>query len=184
MCSQFGADVNWRNQDGDTPLIAACRRGHVETATVLIVNGADVNATGQDSYTPLHISCNRGDFDMVNILLDAHASISAKADDGDTPVDIAIAKGYDDIHHRLMQYSNNNTNTHETSSVSSNNQRPSWHQLPALQPSRMTVRSSSPPLVPIRDIPVRVRVDAIVIAGNMFLKHSFSGNIAIGIIKN
>jgi len=126
------------------------------------VNGADVNATGQDSYTPLHISCNRGDFNMVNILLDAHASISTKADDGDTPVDIAIAKGYDDIHHRLMQYSDSSSEPNDTP-INAAGRRPSWQQLPALQPSRMPARSSSPPHIPIRDIPIRVRYSSIIL---------------------
>lgn len=25
---EIGADVNWKHTDGDTPLLAACRRGH------------------------------------------------------------------------------------------------------------------------------------------------------------
>jgi|AntAceMinimDraft_12_1070368.scaffolds.fasta_scaffold116060_2 ankyrin repeat protein len=34
----IGADVNWKGQDGATPLLAACKRGHKEAAAVLLVS--------------------------------------------------------------------------------------------------------------------------------------------------
>jgi ankyrin repeat protein len=46
---EIGAQVNWKNAEGDTPLHAACRRGHDGTISILLVHGADVNMTGADS---------------------------------------------------------------------------------------------------------------------------------------
>lgn len=37
-----GADLNTRNNDGETALIAAVKRGHVETTRLLLMAGADV----------------------------------------------------------------------------------------------------------------------------------------------
>ena len=38
----IGADVNWRNGDeGETPLIAACRSGHRGVAALLLAHGGD-----------------------------------------------------------------------------------------------------------------------------------------------
>ena len=46
---EIGAQVNWKNAEGDTPLHAACRRGHDKTISTLLIHGADVNITGSDS---------------------------------------------------------------------------------------------------------------------------------------
>ncbi len=39
-----GARVNWRNQDGETPLFFAARHGDPEVVQLLIAAGADINA--------------------------------------------------------------------------------------------------------------------------------------------
>eukprot|EP01041_Mallomonas_annulata_P012717 gene12717-26788_t len=107
---EIGADVNWRNNEGDTPLLAACRRGHIETAITLIVHGADVNAVGEDSFSPLHICCRRGNYELLNVLLDAHANTKHRTTDGELAIDIAKNKGYDDICNRLNLYNNSSGN--------------------------------------------------------------------------
>jgi len=96
--------VNWRNNDGDSTLIAAVRRGHVDAALLLLINGANVDDVGLDSYSPLHICCRKGDFNMLNILLQSNPSTSLKTKDGKTALDIAKDKGYEDIYNRLLQH--------------------------------------------------------------------------------
>ncbi len=103
---QYGADVNWKNADGDTPLLAACRRGHTETIELLLACGADSNVGGIDSLTPLHIATRRGDAESVNILLNANTSTAILTKDGQTALDIARAKGYETIYARLMEKRN------------------------------------------------------------------------------
>ena len=53
----IGANVDWKNTEGqgrgDTPLLAACRRGHDNTVDTLLVAGADVNIPGADGRTAL-----------------------------------------------------------------------------------------------------------------------------------
>ena len=46
---EIGAQVNWKNSEGDTPLHAACRRGHDNAVEVLLVHGAETNIAGSDS---------------------------------------------------------------------------------------------------------------------------------------
>ncbi|KAJ1403711.1 ankyrin repeat-containing domain protein, partial [Ochromonadaceae sp. CCMP2298] len=94
---EIGADVNWRNHDGDTPLLAACRRGHTETIALLLAHGADSNTTGADWLAPLHICTKRGDAASVDALLNASTSTTLRTKEGQTALDIARAKGYESI---------------------------------------------------------------------------------------
>lgn len=104
----IGADVNWRGSDGTTPLLAAVRRSHTDTAHFLIVHGADINARGADSLTALHVACRRGDMPTTNLLLDYGADVSLQTCDGATAEDLAREKGLDDIVRRLFLSQNGN----------------------------------------------------------------------------
>jgi ankyrin repeat protein len=69
----IGADVNWRNSDGDSPLIAACRRGHTETVALLLERNASVNISGRDKNSALHVAVLRGDEATVDLLMHVNA---------------------------------------------------------------------------------------------------------------
>ena len=97
----IGADVNWINADGDTPLLAAARRGHATTVGLLLVHGADINAIGADTYSALHIACKRGDISTVTLLLDSNSNVSLRTSDGLTARDIAVSYKHMDIINRL-----------------------------------------------------------------------------------
>ena len=98
---EFGADINFRGPEGDTPLLAAVRRGHLEAVKTLIVRGADVNIPGNDSFAPIHIAAKRGDFDSLNMILDANPDVNLKTKDGLTALEIARSKGHEEISSRL-----------------------------------------------------------------------------------
>lgn len=95
--------MDWKNTDGDTPLLAACRRGHTETIALLLAYGSNVNVIGSDSLTPLHVCTRRGDAESVNILLNANVNTLARTKEGQTALDIAQVKGYETIYARLMR---------------------------------------------------------------------------------
>jgi len=104
----IGANVDWKNTEGqgrgDTPLLAACRRGHDNTVDTLLVAGADVNISGADGRTPLMVSADRGDHVVLNKLLDcSNLDINAKDKDGNTAYDIARMKGLKSVCARLAQ---------------------------------------------------------------------------------
>ncbi|KAF0689464.1 Aste57867_19099 [Aphanomyces stellatus] len=54
---------------GNTPLHAACARGHVECAKLLIAVGASVDARNKVGFTPLHCACANGQVEIVTLLL-------------------------------------------------------------------------------------------------------------------
>lgn len=67
---RMGADINIRNRDGETPLIAALKSRRVfsrEAVEILIRAGADVNAADNENGTPLSIA--GGDPEMTKLLL-------------------------------------------------------------------------------------------------------------------
>ena len=90
-----GADINFRDCQGWTPLFEVARRdGDV---SLLIELGADVNAADKDGYTPLHIAAGRGCKKAVRALLKAGASIDARTRDYDgfgcfTPLEYVICE--------------------------------------------------------------------------------------------
>ena len=49
-----GADIEARNNDGETPLHIMARRRRLGCAIVLLSRGANVNAQSTDGSTPLH----------------------------------------------------------------------------------------------------------------------------------
>ena len=61
LCLERGAEIDGRPESPDprfnctdTPLIAACRRLHLDSARVLLELGANVDEAGNNSDTPLH----------------------------------------------------------------------------------------------------------------------------------
>lgn len=101
---EYGADPNWSGPGGDTSLIVACRRGHIEVVNILLSHGANINAiSNSDGMGPIHICSSRGDLDMLNLILEANANVSLRTRNGLTAVDIAKEYGQDAIYGRLMQ---------------------------------------------------------------------------------
>ena len=56
MLIDRGADVNATNEDGNTALIYASKKGHTEIARILIEEGVDVNATDNDGFEALQFA--------------------------------------------------------------------------------------------------------------------------------
>ena len=69
-----GVDINYRAggyEQGATPLMAASQKGHIETVTLLLLNGADVNARTDLGETALYFAVEHPD--IVTLLLYAGA---------------------------------------------------------------------------------------------------------------
>ncbi|MHB1949631.1 MAG: ankyrin repeat domain-containing protein [Gammaproteobacteria bacterium] len=77
LANQFithGADVNWRDRDGNTLLLAIIRSGsktpeRLETVKTLLKNGADITATGKDGKSALELSRLK-DKEVHNLLME------------------------------------------------------------------------------------------------------------------
>ncbi|BAO44764.1 ankyrin repeat domain-containing protein [Thiolapillus brandeum] len=66
--SRHGADMNLRDENGDTPLLVAVRQGNHKLAKHLVSFGADVTITDARGKTPLAIANSLGLRDIAQLL--------------------------------------------------------------------------------------------------------------------
>jgi uncharacterized protein len=85
-----GADANYADGLGHTPLMSACsKRGNSTIVGILLHAKARVNAKDMDGYSPLMIAAFRGDARMVGILIQAGADVNAKNKKGESVLSLA-----------------------------------------------------------------------------------------------
>ena len=80
-----GADLDARDEFGDTPLHYAAALSNPGAAKALIRAGADVNARGQWDFTPLHCAAQSGDPAVIAALVEAGADAEARDRYGSVP---------------------------------------------------------------------------------------------------
>jgi uncharacterized protein len=83
-------DLNATNEVGETPLMMAVIKGHLELAAAMLEKDADVNKTG---WTPLHYAATSGNNKLISMLLEKHAYIDAESPNGSTPLMMAAMYG-------------------------------------------------------------------------------------------
>ncbi len=92
-----GADVNFQDKDGVTPLHMASFYGHAAVASKLLNEKANPNLTRADGFTPLHFACLKGNDTIVKALITNGAQLDLKTKSGKTALDIAKEKNYSNI---------------------------------------------------------------------------------------
>jgi ankyrin repeat protein len=121
-----GADVNAKDQFGETPLHAAMKvpsllglslisspgtqlkkRGNTDLVELLIANRADVDAKDRYGLTPLHFAAYDGYGDMADLLLANHAEVDAGSISGETPLHEAAHRGFNGMVELLLAYGAN-----------------------------------------------------------------------------
>jgi hypothetical protein len=93
----LGASIEWRNEDGMTPLQVAAVNGKYEMIELLAKAGADLDAaytTEHHHYTALHIAVDNEQPDAVSVLLNLGADAEAEdeLDNHKTPLHMAAAR--------------------------------------------------------------------------------------------
>jgi ankyrin repeat protein len=91
--AERGADVKQRDEDGQTPLLAAVRRGRSEEVKRLLARGADANDEVYP-WSALRLAAFVGDDASVALLLERGARIDAPSDHGLTALMYAAGRGH------------------------------------------------------------------------------------------
>jgi ankyrin repeat protein len=79
MLLQAGANIEHRNDQGETALISAAQEGHKEIVQMLLDAGANVNQENADGETALDLAVRlRQNKDLINLLLEYGAFSEAK----------------------------------------------------------------------------------------------------------
>ena len=68
------ADIEARDDDGETPLHYAARAASAEVVSALFKAGADIDAQNDDGDTPPVIAAIYGNIEAASIFLNAYAS--------------------------------------------------------------------------------------------------------------
>ncbi|XP_068455734.1 ankyrin repeat and SOCS box protein 10 isoform X2 [Clinocottus analis] len=91
---RYGAAVDKRNNEGLTPLIAACAQPqevqelerYFKVCQTLLAAGANAHAVDQDKHTPLHMACKNANPDIVDLLLANGACVNDMGYGGEAPM--------------------------------------------------------------------------------------------------
>jgi Ankyrin repeats (3 copies)/Ankyrin repeats (many copies) len=68
---QQGANINFADNHGETPLISAAREGHANVIKYLLKHGANINAKRSDGTNVLIAAAENGHIEVVRVLLSA-----------------------------------------------------------------------------------------------------------------
>ncbi|XP_015907242.1 protein phosphatase 1 regulatory subunit 16A [Parasteatoda tepidariorum] len=98
-----GGDIEYRDQQGATPLHIAAANGYVTVVEFILDNHGSTNVCDNDMWQPIHAAACWGHPDVIEMLVMAGADLSAKTKNGETPFDICEDQ---DLKERIMQLKN------------------------------------------------------------------------------
>jgi ankyrin repeat protein len=98
-----GADVNAQERShGQTALMWAFARGHIDIARALIEQGADIHARSDSGFTPLLFAARHGDLEAVRLLLAQGADVNEMAEDGSSVLHVATVRAHVELAELLL----------------------------------------------------------------------------------
>lgn len=74
-----GADIQCKNEYGNTPLHAVAHKGHTEFLKILLAAEADIHAKNMDDITPLYLAVASGISESIMLLLEAGSDVNVKS---------------------------------------------------------------------------------------------------------
>lgn len=87
---KLGANLNIKDHEGETPLMIAAEKGHIDLVQTLKCHGADINLENKHHETALYIAAKNGHKEIVELLINFGANAGHKDRYGNTP--LAAAK--------------------------------------------------------------------------------------------
>ena len=88
-----GAEINFKNVEGQTPLHLVCEAGNFEIMKHLVERGANINAKDFVEFSTLHYAVIGGNPDIIKLLLDKGVDLNNQDVYGQTPIRFAVAHG-------------------------------------------------------------------------------------------
>jgi hypothetical protein len=86
--ADLGAEVDLKNESGNTALIEVCTLGNMEIAEILLDHGADANAASATFDTALMCAVRAGKPELVELLLQGGADPAQRSPAGATVFDV------------------------------------------------------------------------------------------------
>lgn len=71
-------DVNFKGENGWTPLHFACLNGNIDLVNTFLFEQADIDAETGLNHTSLHVAAQKGYADLVQVLINAGADFNAR----------------------------------------------------------------------------------------------------------
>ena len=78
IIAEGNIDLEYKDENGNTALNLACRRGFEELVPALTKMGANVNSRNNKGWTPLHLAAGCGMLETCEMLLDHQTDVNAK----------------------------------------------------------------------------------------------------------
>ena len=103
-------DVNSRDWDNLTALIAASGKGHLQMVKYLVQNKAEINLRDKDNITAFMEASMGGYLDVVKFLVDSGAEVETIAASGVSPLWLASGEGHLDVVEYLLSKNTNPNN--------------------------------------------------------------------------
>ena len=82
-------DINYTNEDGETPLIVASQLGYLHICELLISSGADINSVDKYRQTSLHWASLKGHLSICELLISNGADVNYEDEYGRIPLLLA-----------------------------------------------------------------------------------------------
>ena len=98
MLLAHGADVNERNDIGETALMDACEQGYLAVVRLLLAHGADMSPRDQSGESAIWEAAENGHADVVRVLLEAGADL-----DGVPHPYSLKRRGHDEVYRLLKE---------------------------------------------------------------------------------